>query len=325
MKDTTTMPVTIITGFLGAGKTTLLNEILHRNRDKNFLIIENEAGNINIDRELVKNSTKNTLFELTGGCICCSLSTELGTVLNSIILSSVIYDHVLIEATGMADAGQVINMFSGARIQRFFHLDSVIGLVDATTFMKRLPNFEEVRGQISKSNIILINKCDLIQQGELELVEHQLQTINPLARIEKVTHGKFMDTEILNSRCFDPVNLEKEIVDFTKLTFTQIPANNIHQIQTLSYTLNGEFDVEKISLWFDQFLKMNGDNVLRIKAILSIHDMNHKLILQSVGNDFHTSLGETWDNSDKRESKIVIIGSNMDETPIRNELLTLLV
>ncbi|MDC1106363.1 GTP-binding protein [Prolixibacteraceae bacterium] len=324
MREMTTMPVTIITGFLGAGKTTLLNEILCQNRKKNFLIIENEVGDINIDRDLVKTSSKNSVFELTGGCICCSLNTELGTMLNSIILSRVTYDHVLIEATGMADIGQVINMFSGARVQRYFHLDGVVGLVDATTFMKRLPNFEEVRVQISKSDMIFINKCDLVNECDLKAIAEQLQNINPLARFEHTTYGKFEESEMLNIGSYDPSRVEKDIVDFSSISFTPLTPSNTHQIQTISYTIPGQFDVEKISRWFDNLLKRNKGNILRIKSILSIHDMNNKLILQSVGDDFHTSLGNIWDTNEIRESKIVIIGAKIDNSPIVEELKLLL-
>ena len=317
-------PVTIITGFLGAGKTTLLNEILRCNKDSNFLIIENEAGNINIDGELLKSNNKNNIFELTGGCICCSLSTELGTVLNSVILSRVMYDYVLIEATGMADSGQIINMFSGPRVQRYFKLDSVVCLVDADSFLKRVNNFDEVRSQLAKSDIAVINKCDLLPSEQMNEVEQKIASINPLARIEKTTYGKIEDIKVLNNESFSPSKIEENITDFTNLTLAAPDNEHAHKIQTLSYIIPGSFDMERMSVWFDDFLFLNKDNVLRIKAMVSVYNMKHKMILQSVGSDFHVTQGSKWNEDENRESKIVIIGTDLNEEEIRKSLYELL-
>ncbi len=314
------IPVTIITGFLGAGKTSLLNDILRCNSNSNFLIIENEAGNINIDRELLKNNAKSNVFELTGGCICCSLSTDLGTVLNSVILSGVKYDYALIEATGMADSGQIINMFLGARVQRYFKLDSVVCLIDAVSFLKRLTNFDEVRSQLAKSDIAILNKCDLLAPEQINEVAQNIAKINPLAKIEKTINGKVSDFQLLNTESFNPSKIEENIIDFTNLTLITPNKHHAHNIQTLSYTIKGCFDMEKMSVWFEYFLSHNRANVLRIKALLSMCNMEHKMILQSVGAEFQLTQGEKWTDGENKECRIVIIGTDLQEEEIRNSL-----
>ena len=324
MRQNNPIPVTIITGFLGAGKTSVLNQILSSNSNSKFLLIENEAGNINIDSELLDNNTFSNVYKLTGGCICCSLSTELGTVLNSVILSRVNYDYALIEATGMADIGSIVNMFSGARVQKYFRLDSVICLIDGATFMKRLTNFNEVRSQLAKSDIAIINKCDLLNAEQLLEVEKKVVSINPLARIERTTFGNIDDIKLLNSDSFSPQKIEESVVDFTKLSLA-VNSELAHQIQTLSYTISGDFDMEKMSIWFENFLTSNSDNILRIKAIVSINDMKHKMVLQSVGGDYHITQGSVWSESECHESKIVIIGNNLNEGEIEYELRALTV
>ena len=322
--NTNTMPVTIISGFLGAGKTSFLNAILQQHPGANFLIIENEAGHTNIDSELVKSNSQSSVFEMTGGCICCSLSTELGTLLNSIILSRVKYDYVLIEATGMADSGQIISMFSGARIQRFFRLDAVVGLVDASNFLERLDNFREVRAQVAKSDLVLINKCDLLSLEDIKRVEEKVKSINPLAKIEQTTYGQLEGIDVLNTESFSASKIEESIIDFTQMTLFKTDNEHAHKIQTLNFTIPGDLDMERVAAWFEDLLFINKENILRIKALLSIDALKHKLILQSVGGEYYTSQGKQWDEDEVRESKVVIIGTHLKEDEIRDGLHRLL-
>ncbi len=46
------VPVTVITGFLGSGKSTLLNHLLRERGERNIAVIENEFGEVNIDKTL---------------------------------------------------------------------------------------------------------------------------------------------------------------------------------------------------------------------------------------------------------------------------------
>ncbi|HAN77851.1 MAG TPA: hypothetical protein DCQ31_08805, partial [Bacteroidales bacterium] len=70
------IPVTILTGFLGAGKTTVLNYILQNEPNIRFAIIENEIGQINIDKKLLKAENSAGVYELTNGCICCTVGND---------------------------------------------------------------------------------------------------------------------------------------------------------------------------------------------------------------------------------------------------------
>jgi len=99
------IPVTILTGFLGSGKTTLLNNLIEKHPEKKFAIIENEFGDINIDNDLVIGADE-SIFELSNGCICCTLNDELIVVLRDLLHSGKEFNHLIIETTGMAEPGR---------------------------------------------------------------------------------------------------------------------------------------------------------------------------------------------------------------------------
>jgi Putative GTPases (G3E family) len=102
-----TIDVYIFTGFLGSGKTTLLNSLLSKiAKTKKIVVIENEIGEVNIDSKLINNLSHYT-YELTQGCICCSLSDDLYDILFQIYESNSKPDVVVIETTGIADVGSL--------------------------------------------------------------------------------------------------------------------------------------------------------------------------------------------------------------------------
>ena len=105
-------PVTIITGFLGAGKTTLLNQIIAQKNDTRFAIIENEIGAVNLDSEFIIGADED-IFQITDGCLCCSLSVELSKLLGELIRRKSEFNHLIIETTGIADPSGIASVFFG--------------------------------------------------------------------------------------------------------------------------------------------------------------------------------------------------------------------
>ena len=104
------VPVTILTGFLGSGKTTLLNRILTEEHGKRIAVIENEFGEVGIDRRLVINADEE-VFEMSNGCICCTVRGDLIRVLGNLMKRRDKFDYVLVETTGLTDPGPVAQTF----------------------------------------------------------------------------------------------------------------------------------------------------------------------------------------------------------------------
>ena len=142
----------------------------------------------------------------------------------------------------------------------------------------------------------LINKTDLVTEDQVTKIEQQIISISPIVQLEKTSYGKIDTDQILNRELFHHSSIEQSIGDFNNLTFVSPVKEHAHKIQTFSFTISGDFAMQKFSWWLENFLIANAENVLRIKGILSFEGLHHKIALQSVGDNFHISQGNLWND-----------------------------
>lgn len=322
------IPVTIITGFLGAGKTTFLNHIITNNKDKKIAIIENEFGSESIDSELIVKSD-NGIFELSNGCVCCSLNGELVEILMKIVNQVQNISHLIIETTGIADPGPVAYSFlADYKIQSTFKLNAIITLVDAQKIEQLLEETIEANKQIIQADVVLINKTDLVDDYQKSVVTNIIKRLNPQAEIVYSQFGKIDTSNLLQIDAFLGENIERKTKIETdrkakpKFSLSQTQGSVLEpqgkklvqhsEIKSFSFVIEKPLDVIRFDTWLNAML--NGDlaKIYRVKGILYIEDFNEKVILQSVGNKFITEGGGVWQNEELRKSRIVFIGKNLD-------------
>ncbi len=191
------IPVTVLTGFLGAGKTTLMNRLLTEQHGKRIAVIENEFGEVGIDHELVINAEEE-IFEMNNGCICCTVRGDLIRILGNLLKRRDKFDHILIETTGLADPGPVVQtFFVDDDVKEEMFINAVVTLVDARHIHEHLEDSDEAREQIAFADVILLNKCDLMECPDLNQLEARIKAMNGMARLHRTVNADIAIDKIL--------------------------------------------------------------------------------------------------------------------------------
>ena len=197
------VPVTILTGFLGSGKTTLLNRILIEEHGKRIAVVENEYGEVGIDQALVINADEE-IFEMSNGCICCTVRGDLIRVLGNLNKRRDKFDYVLVETTGLADPGPVAQtFFMDDEIGSAYSLDGIVTLVDAAHIDQQLGRSDESTEQIAFADVLVLNKTDLVNGEALDGLETRLRDMNRMARVVRSERANVSVDTVLNLGAFD--------------------------------------------------------------------------------------------------------------------------
>ncbi|WP_211745707.1 GTP-binding protein [Paenibacillus sp. Marseille-Q4541] len=225
-------PVTVLSGYLGSGKTTVLNHVLHNREGLKVAVIVNDMSEVNIDATLIKGEgnlsrTEEQLVELSNGCICCTLREDLIEEVERLTKHHR-FDYILIESSGISEPTPVAQTFTYADdslkvdLTQLAKLDCMVTVVDANRFWHDYASGEslldrqqgtgpeDVRDvvdllidQIEMCDVLLLNKCDLVDEAELSQLEAVLRKLQPGAKLIRTVKGQVDSKAILNTGLFD--------------------------------------------------------------------------------------------------------------------------
>jgi G3E family GTPase len=346
------IPVTVLTGYLGAGKTTLLNRILTEDHGKRYAVIVNEFGEIGIDNDLVVGADED-VFEMNNGCVCCTVRGDLIRVVAGLMKrqrpGKPAFDAIIVETTGLADPGPVAQtFFVDEDVKAKTQLDSVTALVDAKHVMARLDDSKEAREQVAFADRIILNKTDLVTEAELVEVERRLRRLNPLAPITRAERANVPLDQVLGLGGFDlgrildinpqfanPAHGEQGHVHDEHCGHDHHDHDHAHHdhghdhapgarghaheddIKGISLSLERPMDGTKFTAWLDRLLGEQGQNILRAKGIIDVQGEDRRLVFQAVHMILEGDLQKPWGPNERRWSRAVFIGRDLDEAALK--------
>jgi G3E family GTPase len=310
----TTIPVTVLTGYLGAGKTTLLNRILSEEHGKKYAVVINEFGELGVDNDLVIDADEE-VFEMNNGCICCTVRGDLVRILGSLMKKGRKFDGIIVETTGLADPAPVAQTFyMDEDVKRATRLDAIVTLVDAKNLAARLDDSKEAASQIAFADIVVLNKMDLVDEAGAAEVERRIRAINPYAEIRRATKSDVPIDAVMGREAFklDRI-LEREP------EFLSGEDNHTHDdgIMSLSFEVDQPIDEAKFNAWIGELLQSKGADLLRTKGILAYKGEDRRFAFQAVHMIADGDFIGPWPEGSARKSKIVFIGRDLNRPRLR--------
>ncbi|HEY0927074.1 GTP-binding protein [Brevundimonas sp.] len=267
------------------------------------------------------------------------------------------FDAIIVETTGLADPGPVAQtFFVDDEVKAKTQLDSVTALVDAKHVMARLTDSREAREQVAFADRIILNKVDLVSGEELAEVESRLRALNPLAPITRAERSNVPLDQVLGVHGFDLERITEVRPDFVNPPHGADghvhdehcghdhhhhdhdhdhhdhdhghdhghdhhhgPRGHAHQddIKGIALSLDRPLDGQKFTKWLDQLLGEQGQNILRAKGIIDVAGEDRRLVFQAVHMILEGDLQKPWGDKERRWSRAVFIGRDLDEAALK--------
>lgn len=361
-------PVILITGYLGSGKTTLLNELLKQEK-RQIAVVVNDMGSVNVDAEfLKKNGSKvaqSQMYELQNGCICCTLRDEFINQME-VISDDDVSQAVFVEASGISDPGAIAASFLGYEDENpntNVYLSSIVTVVDADRiyheFIKDMENFDEeaefsktdpsittlIIDQIEFCNTIILNKCDLLSEEQVEKVVAVIRNFQSRAKIIKTSNANVDPDLILTNERFDYDQVDSSsAIQRAMDSLDENPAACYEEfgIKSFLYENKRPFNRQK----FNSFLQtINPEMIIRAKGYMWFSDADKDVqLFESAGRNASITevaywvaalpeaqikevlnddlqLKQNWDKKyGDRINQLIFIGKGYDEAKIKTQL-----
>ena len=348
------VPVTILTGFLGSGKTTLLARLLRHPAMERTAVIINEFGEIGLDHELIESSDE-TDVTLMGGCLCCTVKSDLIDTMQRLHIRRgtgdlPCFERLVIETTGLADPAPVLqSIMADRQLERWYRLDGVVTLIDAVNGLGTLDQHIEAMKQAAVADRLVITKTDTASPDKVSALKARLRQLNPAATLLEADHGDLPPEPLLNAGIFDPAGKAPDVArwlneeayahhhdhdhhghhhhDHGGHDHHHHHDVNRHDEHIAAFCIRHDQPIPAAtaSFFLDMLMAERGSDLLRIKGIINIVEAPETpMVIHAVQHVVHApAYLEAWPSED-RDSRLVFIVKDMSKEAIDNLLKVLL-
>ncbi|WP_158971373.1 CobW family GTP-binding protein [Chachezhania sediminis] len=334
------VPVTLLTGFLGAGKTTLLNAMLGDASAGRIAVIVNEFGEAGLDHDLIETSSDEIVL-MQSGCLCCSIRGDLSRTMAGLLHrradGALHFDRVVIETTGMADPGPILQTLVVDPYLGFHtKLDGVVTVVDAANGPATLDAQFEAVSQVAMADMIVLSKTDLTAPGKVRAFGDRLTSINPAAQILHAVRGEGTGARLWGiSGARHGVQAPQVLAWATMPDALPDPLANLSglgrpvpaplpvhdtRIGSASIVLDDPIPEVVFDLWLDTLIGLRGPDILRVKGIVFLEGIDTPFVFHGVQQVFDAPVQLRDWTGDSRQSRIVVIARDMSRPELQRSL-----
>lgn len=307
------MRLTVLGGFLGSGKTTWLRHQLHHGRMKDALVIINEAAEVPVDDALLRRSAR--LRVLAGGCACCDGRDGLVALLREICDARVGgddslagIDHVVLETSGLADPGPIVDTIRTDPILiHHLKVDEIVIAIDALYALEQMRREPLTLRQIETADRLVVTKIDAAGADALASLVATLDTLNPGAAISGAAMGSGAD--LPDTQGVAPVAVERVEGETAA-----------GPIAATRLDLGPDTDWPAFSIWLSALLHARGDDIMRVKGV--VRTPAGRLLLQSVRKVVQQPeiVPEEGTKGTEDDNSVVVIGRGYRAEDLRKSL-----
>ncbi len=286
----------IVSGFLGAGKTTFIQKLLKSLDHEKIILIENEFGEVSVDREVLEIEGFD-VYELSNGCVCCKLKGDFLLTLRQILNQGI--DRIIFEPSGIFILTEIFEVFKDSQISANCYINSVTTVVDAQNFSNHIQSYSGFyKSQICSASSLVVSKTQHLLAEEISPIELELRMLNETATILTKDWSELSNDEIIGLVDKKPV-----------LMVADIEHSLSHDFESMGLRTSRILGLEQLENILEKCNNGGYGNIVRGKGF--IKSDNGFLEFQYV--DGHYSISESTDIS---TGIISFIGRDLQKEPL---------